>query len=188
MGLKKPRVTNGQYKGKNIEIPSYNVRPITERTKRSLFDTLNPVIKDSKCLDLFCGSGTIGIEALSRGALHVTFVDVSLNSIKLLKQNLFNIGIDKNKYSVYKHRFNSFLEKFKDIYFDIIFVDPPFPLFDTINFSVLSKAMNPDTVLMIKIPGTKYKSTLNTLNNLFEIVHQKKIGINNLIYMKIKSN
>lgn len=184
----KPRIIGGKYKGKKLEIPDYEVRPITDRTKRSLFDTLKPVIQGAKCLDLFCGSGTIGIEALSRGAEHVDFVDVSPQSIKLLKQNLRALEVSNGKFSVYKYRFDAYLERFKDNEYDIIFVDPPFLLFNDIDFGVLRMGMNLETLTMIKISKQKYYDIIENISELFEVVHQKKVGINNLVYIKLKTS
>jgi len=86
------RVISGKYKGKKLK--GYDVdgtRPTMDRVKESLFGSIQNYIIDSKCLDLFCGSGALGIEALSNGAKECYFNDKNPGMIKILKENLKNI-------------------------------------------------------------------------------------------------
>lgn len=120
------RVVAGKYRGKNLASPKDdNVRPTTTRIKETIFNIIQFDVEGSKCLDLFCGSGSLGIECISRGAKEVVFVDKSKDSIELTNLNLK--GIEGN-YKVYLIDFLSALKGAhnKGEKFDIIFLDPPY--------------------------------------------------------------
>lgn len=120
------RVVAGKYRGKNLASPiDDRVRPTTTRIKETLFNVLQGYVADATVLDLFAGSGALGIECLSRGAAEVVFVDRSKDSISLVKQNLK--GID-GKYSVHMTDFAAYLRSAQAMgkRFDLIFLDPPY--------------------------------------------------------------
>ena len=90
------RIIAGKYRGRNLKSPpSLEVRPTSDRLRETLFNVIAPRIEDTRFLDLCAGSGAVGIEALSRGARHVTFVDRSRKMCNLIKSNLDLCGIDK---------------------------------------------------------------------------------------------
>ena len=120
------RVVAGKYKGKNLASPKNDdVRPTTTRIKETLFNVLQGYVQDSVVLDLFAGSGALGIEAISRGAKRVDFVDRSKDSIALVNQNLKGIVGD---YSVQSADFMSALRSayVSATKYDLIFIDPPY--------------------------------------------------------------
>ena len=121
------RVISGKYKGRNLlGFDVEGTRPTMDRVKESLFATIQNYIKDSVCLDLFAGSGSLGIEALSNGAKECFFVEKNNEIYDLLKKNLIGIdGISLIK-SDYKIALNTFVKD--GIKFDIIFLDPPYKL------------------------------------------------------------
>lgn len=120
------RVVAGKYRGKNLASPKDDrVRPTTTRIKETLFNVLQGYSQDAVVLDLFAGSGALGIECISRGAKEVTFVDNSKDSVELLRKNLQ--GIDGN-FKVVNSDFSGVL---RNAYvtgkkYDMIFVDPPY--------------------------------------------------------------
>lgn len=121
------RVIYGIFKGLKLNEPkNRNIRPTTDKVKEAIFDSIQFDIVGKTFLDLFSGSGQMGIEALSRGAKFVTFVDESLDSIKLLKSNLSKLGsfVD-SKYSIVNNDALSFL-KLNNINFNFVFMDPPY--------------------------------------------------------------
>lgn len=119
------RVISGKYKGKNIEGFNINgTRPTMDRVKESLFGTIQNYVKDSIVLDLFAGSGSLGIEALSNGAKSCYFVDNGREIKKILQHNLTGIEGSVFVDSDYQKSLASF--KAKNIQFDIIFLDPPY--------------------------------------------------------------
>lgn len=122
------RVISGKYKGKKIE--GFNIdgtRPTMDRVKESLFGSIQNYVKDAVCLDLFAGSGSLGIEALSNGAKSCYFVDNGSVAFKTLEQNLKWIEEETYTYKIdYQKALQTFHEK--NITFDIIFLDPPYAL------------------------------------------------------------
>ena len=135
------RVISGKYKGRNLE--GFNIkgtRPTMDRVKESLFASIQNNIIESKCLDLFAGSGSLGIEALSNGCSFCYFVDNNIKCIKNIKNTIKEFQIE-NYSRVLNTDYKSALNLLKkdNIKFDIIFIDPPY---DYKNIS--------DIVLMIK--------------------------------------
>ena len=119
------RVITGKYKGRKLEAPEdYNVRPTTDKVKEAVFDILMNDIYGSICVDLFAGSGSLGIEALSRGAEKCYFCDSDRNSIRLIKKNIHIVGAEKDSI-VLTGDYRKCLRKIKDKV-DIFFVDPPY--------------------------------------------------------------
>ena len=117
------RVISGKYRGRIVEtVQNTSIRPTTDRIKENLFNILMPYIHESKFLDLFCGSGNIGIEALSRGAAYVHFNDMQKTSIAILKKNLQYVT---DSYTITQFDYKNFLYQCK-LQFDIIFLDPPY--------------------------------------------------------------
>ena len=120
------RVITGSARGKRlITVPGNDVvRPTTEKTKEAVFSSIQFDIEGRRILDLFAGSGQLGLEALSRGALKVTFVDNSDVSLSVVKTNLKGTDFE-NDATLVKSDFKSFLARTKDV-FDIAFLDPPY--------------------------------------------------------------
>lgn len=122
------RVISGTAKGTKLNsIDNLSTRPTLDRVKEPLFSIIQSYIVDANVLDLFAGSGALGIECLSRGALKCTFCDKSYESIKMLKQNIEKTRFQE-KSIVYSVDYKKCLENIKKEKFDIIFVDPPYKL------------------------------------------------------------
>jgi 16S rRNA (guanine966-N2)-methyltransferase len=120
------RIIAGEYKGRNLKSPpSMNVRPTSDRLRETLFNVIAPVIEDSRFLDICAGSGAVGIEALSRGASHVTFVDRSRRMCKLIEANVQLCRIPEEKWEIYCSEANEFLRS-AETPWDIVFFDPPY--------------------------------------------------------------
>lgn len=125
------RVISGKYRGSKLLSPDDNrVRPTTDRIKESVFNILcnKVLIENSIALDLFAGSGALGIEALSRGSRHVTFIDKDKDSIKLVLSNLTKVNADALSFDIYNIEYEFAMKKLSGKKFDIIFVDPPYAL------------------------------------------------------------
>lgn len=123
------RIISGKARGKKLKAPKNNdIRPTLDRVKESLFNIISPVIRDSVFLDLFCGSGAIGLEALSRGANMVYFIDNNDESLKLAKENIKSCSFDEDNYTINKTDALSFISKSSsdNIKFDVIYMDPPY--------------------------------------------------------------
>ena len=121
------RIIAGAYKGRNLKSPpSMNVRPTSDRLRETLFNVIAPRIQDSRFLDLCAGSGAVGIEALSRGASHATFVDRSRRSCTLIESNLELCRIPEEEQTIYCSEASEFLRQTRSGPWDIIYFDPPY--------------------------------------------------------------
>ena len=117
------RVDAGKYKGRRLLENKYDhIRPTTDKVRQALFVKLQYFVPDARVLDLFCGTGAMGIEAISRGAEKVVFVDKDARSVQMTKNNLKLLGIE-NK--VFKCDALVFLERCTE-QFDLIILDPPY--------------------------------------------------------------
>jgi 16S rRNA (guanine966-N2)-methyltransferase len=124
------RVIAGKYRGRNLKSPpSLQVRPTSDRLRETLFNVIAPRIAGARFLDLCAGSGAVGIEALSREATHVTFVDRSRKMCALIESNLELCRIAAAEYSVVPAEAAEFLRaaaKRGSESWDIVFFDPPY--------------------------------------------------------------
>ena len=117
------RIISGKYKGKKLKEFNLNTtKPTLDRVKESIFNLIQFDIADAVVLDLFAGTGALGIEAISRGSLLTHLVDSNNQAIKIIKENLQNI---QGEYVVYNLDFKTFLNNTKTKY-DIVFLDPPY--------------------------------------------------------------
>ncbi|AIS52573.1 methyltransferase [Thermoanaerobacter kivui] len=122
------RVIAGELKGRKVKsIKGDDIRPTSDRVKESLFNILGTKISDSVFLDLFAGTGNIGIEALSRGAQFCYFVDKSVKSVRCIKDNLSILNLLGVSKLFHKDALEAIemLDK-NNTKFDIIFLDPPY--------------------------------------------------------------
>lgn len=119
------RIISGKFKGHRlVAFKAEHIRPTTDRVKESLFNKWSPYIEGSKVLDLFCGTGSLGLEALSRGADFVEFVDSNEKSLRILRENVKKLKIE-NGIHITKRDALQFM-KSSDQVFDLILIDPPF--------------------------------------------------------------
>ncbi len=122
------RVIAGTYKGRRLKaLDGSSVRPTSDRMRETLFNILAPRIEDARFLDLCAGSGAIGIEALSRGAAHVTFVEMSRKVASVISENLRHCGIREDYTFVMRDALTAlkYLSR-EEQKFDIIYFDPPY--------------------------------------------------------------
>tara|TARA_Y100000389_G_C17421446_1_gene496968 strand:- start:158 stop:721 length:564 start_codon:yes stop_codon:yes gene_type:complete len=127
------RIISGQYKGKKILEPlDKNTRPLKDLTKESVFNIikhsnkLNFNLNNSNILDLFSGVGSFGLEALSRNANFVTFVENYLSVVKILKENIKNLNLNQKTKIIEKDILSNFNLAELNQKYDLIFIDPPF--------------------------------------------------------------
>jgi 16S rRNA (guanine(966)-N(2))-methyltransferase RsmD len=123
------RVIAGHLKGRRLKAPTWDgLRPTSDKLRETLFNILAPRISGARVLDGFAGTGAVGIEALSRGAAHVTFVDSDRRATALIEQNLTLCGIEGG-YSIEKAAVDSLLRRLPGAEaFDVIVLDPPYDL------------------------------------------------------------
>ncbi|MCK6620388.1 MAG: 16S rRNA (guanine(966)-N(2))-methyltransferase RsmD [Calditrichaceae bacterium] len=119
------RIISGKYKGRQLHsAKDQSIRPTTDKIKEYIFELLGDFVSDAITLDLFCGSGSLGLEALSRGARNVTFLDNSQTSLRVLRRNISLVKLDES-FRIIRKEAEQFLKKNKQP-FDLIFADPPF--------------------------------------------------------------
>jgi 16S rRNA (guanine966-N2)-methyltransferase len=120
------RVISGQAKGRKLmSVPGDSTRPITDRAKSALFSILGTWIQDTRVLDLFGGTGSVGIECLSRGARFVHFVDNNRRAVETIQANLRHCGFTAPQASVERGDSFAFLERYQGTPFDFLYVAPP---------------------------------------------------------------
>ncbi len=126
------RVVTGEAKGRRLKAPkTMGTRPIIDRVKTALFDILSTEVEDARFLDLFGGTGSVGIEALSRGAAQATFIEMNYKVLKLLRENLTITGLADRAETLHSDAFK-FLQAHVSLSalngkrtYDIVYVAPP---------------------------------------------------------------
>lgn len=122
------RIIGGKFRSRVLaEFKGDAVRPTSDRAKESLFNILALKIRGARALDLFCGSGSLGLECLSRDAQEVVFNDLSKDSLAILKKNLSALKIPVGQAKIFNYDYSVCLEAVKGE-FDLIFLDPPYHL------------------------------------------------------------
>lgn len=147
------RIISGKYKGQLLNhFSADHIRPTTDRVKESLFNIIQSELPGSMVLDLFSGTGNLGIEALSRGAASVTFVESHPKSLEIIKKNLEKLKVTE-PHQIHNKDVLRFLSLPHENPFDIIFADPPFTkqmahgVLETISQSAV---FGPQTLLAIE--------------------------------------
>jgi 16S rRNA (guanine966-N2)-methyltransferase len=119
------RVISGIARGRKLQaVPGDSTRPITDRTKESLFNIIGADLENASFLDLFAGTGSVGIEALSRGAYFVRFIDINHRAILTIRTNLHNTGFNQGVEVIQMDAF-TLLAQDPDRPFDYIYIAPP---------------------------------------------------------------
>jgi len=120
------RIIAGVWGGRRLPGAPPGVRPSSDRVKEALFSMLSPRLAEARVLDLYAGTGALGLEALSRGAAHTTFVERSLKSLAAIERNLDELRVPAASYRVVRGDALAFLAEAEAGDFDIVLVDPPY--------------------------------------------------------------
>lgn len=121
------KITSGVYRGRIIQsLPGLETRPTTERLRQAWLNCLQMGLHDSRVLDLFSGSGALGLEAISRGASFVVFVESNPKAAAIIQQNIKALGVQDQAKVIIKKVELALTELSKDAAFDFIFMDPPY--------------------------------------------------------------
>lgn len=120
------RIISGKYKGQQLNhFSADHIRPTTDRVKETLFNIIQNDLPGARVLDLFAGTGNLGLEALSRGAEEVLFVESHPKSLEIIRKNIEKLKVTET-HSIWNKDVLRFLENPPEKTFDIIFADPPF--------------------------------------------------------------
>lgn len=182
------RVISGKARGLKLNAPKNDdVRPTTDRVKESLFNMINSYIMDSDVLDLFAGTGSLGIECLSRGSNKCIFVDNSKESINIVKSNIKKARVESES-TILNLDFKSAINSLglKNEKFDIIFMDPPYykNMFSDALGSIDNKNLLKEDGIIVVEHDTKDKFPDN-IGRLYK-TRDKKYGNTTITFYKVE--
>ena len=185
------RIISGDFKGKKILEPKdKETRPLKDLTKESIFNILSHSnkfkvkLENSIVLDLFSGVGSFGLECLSRGARHVTFIENYIGVLPILKKNLDNLKIIKKYKVIEKNLFSHFNFEFLENKFDIIFLDPPYKekkLDFIIDNIAKKKILSKNGIIIIH----RHKKENDKFSKNLKILEEKKYGISKIFFANL---
>ncbi len=181
------RITSGKFKNTLLDVAKEISRPLTDRIRTSVFDILAPYLENTKILDLYAGSGAMGLEAISREAKSVVFVDNSKEVCNIIEKNIkkldpsFEWKIENMQSSKFINSSNS--------QFDIIFLDPPFSKTHRIDIDSLSKLTHSDSIVVLRTSLNFYRKEKHQIKDSeFELKYSKEFGQSIVIFYRPKIN
>ena len=185
------RIISGKFKGKKILEPTdLNTRPLKDLTKESIFNIIKHSNKfeikfeNSEILDLFSGTGSFGIECISRGAKFVTFVENYKGILPILKKNLSSLNSASNYLIIEKNIFNNLNFKEFNKQFDIIFLDPPYKekeLNYVLSSLIAEKILKKDGIIILH----RHKKQIDSLPFQIKVLEEKIYGISKILFCNI---
>ncbi len=180
------RIISGKLKSRQIKpVPGNNTRPTTDKNKENLFNMIGPYFDGGVCLDLFAGSGNLGIEAISRGIDFAYFIDKDFKAFETIKENINALKISEQT-KVLKMDYKKALQLLRDasVKFDLVLLDPPYKLniiHDIISFLEEHDMIKADGIIVCEDEKTQ------ELQMDFETIHMIKevnYGITNLYILR----
>lgn len=171
------RIISGKYKGRTLKgFDIDGTRPTMDRVKESLFAMIQSQIKNAQCLDLYAGSGSLGLEALSNGAISCTFVEQNKIALKTLKGNIKGIDgaiiIESDAFQIHQKI---------DTTFDVVFLDPPYHehlIQPTLHYLLEHRLLNTEAIIVCEYEEEKF------LCEAFETIKERKYGKKNIKILK----
>lgn len=180
------RVIAGKYKSRQLKSVKSNLtRPTTDRNKENMFNIIGPYFDGGNVLDLFAGSGGLGIEAISRGCDFLYSVDNQYAAFQVIKENVKMLQLENAK--VYKLDYRKALNRFKDeaIKFDLVLLDPPYGkdlVDDILEFLIVNEMLNDNCIIMVE----ELKEVVFKAFDELELVKKNDYGITALNIFKYK--
>lgn len=155
------RIISGKFGGRTIQAPDGKLtHPMSERVRNSIFNIIGDEIKNAEVLDIFAGTGSLGLESLSRGASHATFVERDRVASKILAENISALGVGPSTTSI-KIGAGTWIDKNQDKFFDIIFADPPYNDLQLSTVSRLGGLLRPNGLMVLSYLGRSEVPTVN---------------------------
>jgi 16S rRNA (guanine966-N2)-methyltransferase len=178
------RVISGEAKGRTLVVPrGGGTRPATDRIRETLFAIIEPSLRGTRVADLFAGAGTLGIEALSRGAAHATFVEHSGEAVKAIRRNL-EVTAFAGRSDVIATNVIAYLDSRPRGPFDVVFCDPPFAdvaiAEATLGHAGLRSAVAPGGLVVARGHG-KHLPAIPPFANVYRV---KEIGEERLLFLR----
>ena len=182
------RIISGKARGTKLyTLEGENTRPTLDRVKESIFSIIQNEIEGAKVLDLFAGSGAIGLEFLSRGAEKAVLCDNSKEAINIIKKNIEKTHM-QNQIQLVNADFENCLEKLKNEQFDIIYLDPPYStdyIYKAIKKIIELNIITKESLLIIETDDEKRVE--KEIENIdVEIVDKRKYGRATIIFVSLK--
>lgn len=178
------RIISGRYKGRKLKSSSsFDIRPTTDRVKEFIFNVLQDFTQDKIVADIFSGSGNLGLEALSRGAQKVIFVDSSSASINVLKENIKHLKIPDEQYQIIRQDAITFA-KSNPLVVDLFLLDPPFvypPIQELLDVLFTSKAMTKRSLLVLE---HEKSNPIQETSDYYQIIKQRTFGRSIISFLK----
>ena len=173
------RIVSGKYRGRILIPPKdSSIRPTTDKVKQAIFTKLQFFVEDKIVLDLFCGSGALGVEAISRGAKQVTFIDKNKTNLEIAKKNVKLINEDARFVC---SDYETFLKTEKGKY-DLIIIDPPYAsgYYNNALKLIYEKDLLSDDGIIV----CEHDKQLENLADYFEVFDEKRYGTIFVTYMR----
>ncbi len=134
------KILAGKFKNTYIKTPKKDTRPTTSMVKEALFNLCQNEVAEATCLDLFSGSGNLGIEAISRGAKYCVFVDKNRDAAHIIKENIQKLHLEKSTYILCTDAYRATQRLYSLPYnFNLVFIDPPYEFTSTEYQNLLEK-------------------------------------------------
>lgn len=147
------RIIAGQYGGRTIAAPDgRKTHPMSERVRNALFNSIGNEIQGAKVLDAFAGTGAIGLEAMSRGADHVTFIERDRIAQKVIVENITTLGV-RDQSKLIRASVSAWAGTYDGPQFDIIFADPPYHDVQFSTVTLLMGLLKPSALMVLSHPG-----------------------------------
>ncbi|GEL95106.1 16S rRNA (guanine(966)-N(2))-methyltransferase RsmD [Cellulomonas composti] len=150
------RIVAGTAGGRTLQVPRTGTRPTSERVREALFSRLEhlDVVADARVLDLYAGSGALGLEAASRGAQHVTLVESAREAAQVCRRNVAELGLT-SRVIVAAERAERFVERAPALAWDLVLVDPPYDLDERGLAAVLAPLGSPGALSSAAVVGVE---------------------------------
>lgn len=181
------RIISGSARGTKLyTLEGNNTRPTLDRVKEALFNKINFQLADAVILDLFAGSGALGLEALSRGAKSVYFGENSYQAAKVIEQNIQKTKM-QNKAKLITKDYRKVLEDLKETKFDIIFLDPPYATnydIEAIKFVLKNNLLQDNGLIVLETDSNEKEDKIKELN--IKIDDTRKYGRVKLLFLSRK--
>ena len=169
------RVIAGKYGGRKIDAPDFSnsrTKPMGERIRNAMFNRIGEEIRGARVLDAFAGTGSVGLEALSRGASFVTFVERDKIAQKILQKNVLSLGAE-NESEIIRTTVNNWLETSEPETYDIILADPPYHDLQLSTVSRLFGLLKPKGLMVLSHTG---RGEGPNLENSIVVVDNRSYG------------
>lgn len=180
------RIIGGDWRSRKVEVADApGLRPTIDRVRETLFNWLMFDIAGRNCLDLFAGSGVLGMESLSRGAAHCTFIENNPKVAAAIRNNLTKLNADQQSFQLLEQNALSYLSQCQDHQFDVVFIDPPFAqslLPEVTTELAKTNCLNNGAKVFIELARN---DDLPTMPETWQCVKQKKAGQSQLFLFEV---